>query len=83
MAFFASQLEHGWLPSHLDFFRRHLSHALPTRFFRLFVKFREDVLCAADISGNADYPTEELVEEKCGRSAYDSRAKEATVGILG
>lgn len=35
MALSALHLEHGELPSHLDFLRRHRSQALPTRFLML------------------------------------------------
>jgi hypothetical protein len=48
MALSALHLVHGWLPSHFDFFRRHLSQALPTRFLILSVESEEDVLRTAD-----------------------------------
>lgn len=35
MALSALHLKQGELPSHFDFFRRHRSHALPTRFLIL------------------------------------------------
>lgn len=50
MALSALHLVHGELPSHLDFFRRHRSQALPTRFLRM-SESDEDILWAATALG--------------------------------
>ena len=49
MALSVLHLEQGELPSHFDFFRRHLSQALPTRFLMLSTDSEEEVLCGVDI----------------------------------